>query len=147
MGAPHPRYLKRPRPNRQYASTSERQSLLRRGGQPGHIHRLSVLSWLGIGNAYSASKAPLWSATNSLRLELAPRGTLVVGLHLGLTDTPMNAGSTAPMNQAADIVTIALDGIETGQLEILADDISAAVNQNLAAPIETMYPQPQLIAS
>jgi NAD(P)-dependent dehydrogenase (short-subunit alcohol dehydrogenase family) len=32
----------------------------------------SVASWYGFGGAYSASKAALWSATNSLRLEFAP---------------------------------------------------------------------------
>jgi NAD(P)-dependent dehydrogenase (short-subunit alcohol dehydrogenase family) len=114
---------------------------LRRNGGGVLLNVPSVLSWIGVGNAYSASKAALWSATNSLRLELAPHGTLVVGLHLGLTDTPMNAGNSSPMHSAPDMVAIALDGVEAGQREILADDISVAVKQNLAAPIETMYPQ------
>ncbi|WP_405163672.1 SDR family oxidoreductase [Nocardia sp. NBC_01499] len=115
--------------------------ILRRNGGGVLVNVLSVLSWIGIGNAYSASKAALWSATNSLRLELAPHGTLVVGLHLGYTDTPMTARLDVPKNDPADIVRIALDGVEAGELEILADDLSAQVKQNLAAPIETMYPQ------
>ena len=82
------------------------------------------------------SKAARWSATNSRRLEPAPGGTLVVGQHLGLTGTRVNSGNTAPMNDAADIVGVALDGIETGRHEILADDISAAVKHNLATPIK-----------
>ncbi|MFC9439302.1 SDR family oxidoreductase [Nocardia sp. NPDC057030] len=114
---------------------------LRRNGGGVLVNVLSVLSWIGIGNAYSASKAALWSATNSLRLELAPHGTQVVGLHLGYTDTPMTARLDVPKNDPADIVRIALDGVEAGELEILADDISAQVKHNLAAPLETMYPQ------
>ncbi|WP_433655113.1 SDR family oxidoreductase [Nocardia sp. CA-128927] len=114
---------------------------LHRNGGGVLLNVLSLASWVSIGGAYSASKAALWSATNTLRLELAPHGTQVVGLHLGPTDTPMNAGYTAPMNDPADVVRIALDGIEAGEFEILADDICAEVKQKLAAPIETMYPQ------
>ncbi|GAA3316223.1 SDR family oxidoreductase [Arthrobacter ramosus] len=105
------------------------------------LNVLSVLSWLGSGNAYSASKAALWSATNSLRLELAPRGILVSGLHLGFTATPMTKGIDAPMNNAADVVRAALNGLEEGDYEILADDLSVTTKANLAAPIEVMYPQ------
>jgi len=48
----------------------------RNGG--GHILTMhSVLSWLALGGSYSASKAALWSQTNSLRLELEPRGISV----------------------------------------------------------------------
>lgn len=35
------------------------------------LNVLSVLSWIGIGDGYSASKAALWSATNTLRLILS----------------------------------------------------------------------------
>ena len=38
----------------------------------------------------------LWSAINSLRLELAPQGTLVVGMHVGYADTDLTAAVTAP---------------------------------------------------
>jgi len=86
--------------------------VLERNGGGVLVNVLSVLSWLGIANSYSASKAALWSATNSLRLELAPKSTLVVGLHLGFTDTAMNEGLDAPMNDPADVVAAALDGVE-----------------------------------
>ncbi|ALO99589.1 Short chain dehydrogenase [Streptomyces hygroscopicus subsp. limoneus] len=42
------------------------------GGHVLNVH--SVLSWIGVAGSYSASKAALWSQTNSLRLELKPRG-------------------------------------------------------------------------
>lgn len=109
------------------------------GGALLNVH--SVLSWIGLAGAYSASKAALWSATNSLRLELAPQGTLVTGLHLGYTDTPMTANIDAPKNDPADVVRAALDGIEAGEYEVLADQLSIDVKQGLAAPIVGLYPQ------
>jgi NAD(P)-dependent dehydrogenase (short-subunit alcohol dehydrogenase family) len=109
------------------------------GGALLNVH--SVLSWIGLAGAYSASKAALWSATNSLRLELAPQGTLVTGLHLGYTDTPMTAGIDAPMNDPADIVRSAYDGLAAGDYEVLADQLSVEVKQGLAGPIAGLYPQ------
>lgn len=35
------------------------------------VNVLSVLSWIGVGDGYSATKAALWSATNTQRLSLA----------------------------------------------------------------------------
>lgn len=109
------------------------------GGAVINVH--SVLSWIGIGSSYSVSKAALWMATNVLRLELAPQGTQVLGLHLGYTDTPMTAGVTAEKNDPADVIRDAYDGLEAGQLEVLADDVSIQVKAGLAAPVEALYPQ------
>lgn len=109
------------------------------GGALLNVH--SVLSWIGLAGGYSASKAALWSATNSLRLELAAQGTLVTGLHLGYTDTPMTAGIDAPMNDPADIVRSAYDGLAAGDYEVLADQLSVEVKQGLAGPIVGLYPQ------
>ncbi|MDQ1058467.1 NAD(P)-dependent dehydrogenase (short-subunit alcohol dehydrogenase family) [Arthrobacter globiformis] len=51
----------------------------------------SAMSWYAIGGVYSAGRAALWSATNSLRLELAPEGVHVVGVHVVYVDTVMAA--------------------------------------------------------
>ena len=51
----------------------------------------SVLSWASGSGAYGASKAALWSLSNSLRLELAGQGTQVLGVHVGFVDTEMVA--------------------------------------------------------
>lgn len=102
---------------------------------------LSTLAWSHTGGAYSAAKAALWAATDSLRLELAPYGTLVTGLVLGWTRTPMTEEFDAPMNDPADIVRAALDGIEAGETEILADQESVELKLALAQPVEKMYPQ------
>jgi NAD(P)-dependent dehydrogenase (short-subunit alcohol dehydrogenase family) len=104
------------------------------------LNVLSVLSWLGIGDAYSATKAALWQATNTQRIKLAP-DVHVASLHLGYADTPMAERVDAPKLDPADVVRSAYDGIEAGEFEILADELSGQVKAGLAAPIETLYPQ------
>ena len=63
----------------------------------------SVASWYAFGGPYSASKAALWSATNSLRLELAPHGVLVTGVHVGYVDTAMAAHADGPKMNPSDL--------------------------------------------
>src|SRR6185503_5140010 len=109
------------------------------GGALVDIH--SALSWLARGGAYSASKAALWSLTNSLRLELAGQGTQVVGVHLGYTDTPMIAGLDVHKEDPADIVREVYNGLETGVHEVLADDTSRFVKARLSEPLSVMYPE------
>ena len=109
------------------------------GGALVDIH--SALSWLARGGAYSASKAALWSLTNSLRLELAAQGTQVVGVHLGYTDTPMIAGLDVHKEDPADIVREVFNGLETGAHEVLADDTSRFVKNQLSQPLTVMYPE------
>ncbi|MDI9898087.1 SDR family oxidoreductase [Rhodococcus sp. IEGM 1381] len=104
------------------------------GGALIDIH--SVLSWLGGAGAYGASKAAIWSATNSLRLELAPQGTLVVGVHLGYTDTDMIAELDVPKNDPLDVARQILDAIEAGETEVLADDLTRHVKSILSGPAE-----------
>jgi NAD(P)-dependent dehydrogenase (short-subunit alcohol dehydrogenase family) len=101
----------------------------------------SALSWVSFGGTYEPTKAALWSATNGMRLALAPRGVQVVGLHVGYVDTDMIAEVDAPKSAPEDVVKSALDGIEAGAFEVLADDVSHQVKAGLAAPIEAMYPQ------
>ena len=109
------------------------------GGALVDIH--SALSWYAAGNAYSATKAALWSITNSLRLELAPRGTQVVGVHLGYTDTPMIADLDVPKGRADDIVRRVYEGVEAGEHEILADDTAVWAKSLLSRPVLEQYPQ------
>ncbi|BBH17753.1 short-chain dehydrogenase [Nocardioides baekrokdamisoli] len=114
---------------------------LARNGGGALLNVLSVLSWIGVGDGYSATKAALWSATNTQRIALAPAGTLVTSLHLGYTDTPMTAGLDVDKNDPADVVRQAYDGIESGAYEVLADELSGQVKAGLAGPIEGLYPQ------
>ncbi|MGW5771149.1 SDR family oxidoreductase [Streptomyces longwoodensis] len=114
--------------------------LERNGG--GHVLNVhSVLSWLGVAGPYSASKAALWSQSNSLRLELRPRGIAVTGLHVGYVDTDMAADVDAPKSDPRDVAARALDGVESGAHEVLADDISRQVKAGLAGDLALLYPQ------
>lgn len=107
------------------------------------LNVLSALSWFSYdgANAYSVAKAAEWSLTNGARLELAGQETLVTGLHLGAADTDMMAGYEGPMNDPADVVRAALDGIEAGRLEVLADEWSAIAKAAVAADPSAFYPQ------
>ncbi|MFB6782672.1 SDR family oxidoreductase [Streptomyces sp. NPDC056352] len=99
------------------------------------LNVLSVLSWLhpaGLGS-YAASKAAAWAQTDAVREELAPRGITVSALHVGYMDTDMASGVSADQKaDPADVAAQALAGIEQGLPEILADDTSRQVKQNLA---------------
>ncbi|GAA4257761.1 SDR family oxidoreductase [Dactylosporangium darangshiense] len=109
------------------------------GGHLLNVH--SVLSWISQGTSYSANKAALWQATNGFRLELAPQGTGVTGLHVGYVDTEMAANVTGPKVAARDVARQAFDGVEAGAFEVLADDVSRNVKRGLSADPAALYPQ------
>jgi NAD(P)-dependent dehydrogenase (short-subunit alcohol dehydrogenase family) len=108
------------------------------GGVLVDIH--SALSWIAGAGAYGASKAALWSATNSLRMELAPQHTQVVGVHLGYADTDLTAAVTAPKLDPRDVARLVVDGIEDGSSEVLVDDVSRYFKQAVAGPVEGLSP-------
>lgn len=103
------------------------------------VNVASVLSWLALGGSYSVSKAALWSATDSMRLELGPRGVQVVGVYMGYVDTDMTSGVDAPKSAPADVVRQVLDGIEAGASEVIADDLTRAVRGGLHQPAAERY--------
>lgn len=108
--------------------------VLARNGGGGMLNVLSALSWASANGAggYATSKAAAWSLTNHLRLELAEQGTLVTGLYLAATDTDMMAGWDIPKNDPADVVRAALDGLEAGAYEVIADADTARAKAALA---------------
>ncbi|GAA4615274.1 SDR family oxidoreductase [Actinoallomurus liliacearum] len=101
------------------------------------LNVLSVLSWWHAPStgAYSAAKAAEWAMTNAVRQELRPKGIHVAGLHVGYMDTDMTSNITAPKSDPAAIAEVALDGLAEDAAEIIADEVSRNVKQNLAAPI------------
>jgi len=101
----------------------------------------SIASWYAFGGVYSAAKAALWSATNSLRLELAPRGVHVLGVHMGYVDTPMAAHASGPKLTPADLAGQVFDALEAGRFEVLADEQTRQVRAGLAQPVEALYPE------
>ncbi|GAA3336866.1 SDR family oxidoreductase [Amorphoplanes nipponensis] len=106
------------------------------------LNVLSRLSWVSYdgANAYSVAKAAEWSLTNGVRLELAAQGTLVTGLLLGAADTDMMAGFAIDKTDPAVIARAALDGIEAGAIEVVADEATAQVKAALAGDPRLLYP-------
>lgn len=101
----------------------------------------SVASWYAWAGAYSVSKAAMWSATNALRLELAPRGVLVTGVHMGYVDTAMAAHTDDAKMRPEDLVEAVFAGVENDAFEVVADELSARVRAGLAAPLTALYPE------
>ena len=100
------------------------------------LNVLSVLSWwhAPASGAYSAAKAASWAMTDAIREELAPRGIHVAALHVGYMDTDM--ADFVPADQKTDpsvVAKLALEGLFTGEPEILADDLSRTVKAQLSA--------------
>jgi NAD(P)-dependent dehydrogenase (short-subunit alcohol dehydrogenase family) len=109
------------------------------------VNMLSVVSWFtNPGNgSYGASKAAEWAMTNGVRIELARQGTLVVGVHSGFIDTDMAAGIDTPKNSPDDVAAQALDAVEAGQIEVLADERTRRVKASLSRDHELIYPAVQ----
>ena len=98
----------------------------------------SVLSWVGGFGGYGDSKAAIWSLSNSLRIELEKQGTLVTSVHLGYTETDMTSGFDVPKNDARDVAREIVDGIERGDAEVLADDMTRHTKAALSGPVEAL---------
>jgi NAD(P)-dependent dehydrogenase (short-subunit alcohol dehydrogenase family) len=103
------------------------------------VNVASIVSWIALSGTYAVSKAALRSATDSLRLELTPRGVQVVGVYVGPVDTDMSKPLLPPKSDPADVVRQVLDGIEAGAVEVLADDLTRAVRANLPQPIQAQF--------
>jgi NAD(P)-dependent dehydrogenase (short-subunit alcohol dehydrogenase family) len=99
------------------------------------LNVLSAVSWLSFPGfaSYSATKAAFWSLTDGLRLELAGQGTHVLGLHMGPVDTALGEQFPLAKVSPAQVVAAALDGVEAGADEVLADDLTKAVKATLTA--------------
>ena len=95
------------------------------------VNVASILAWMPVGASYGVSKAAMWNATDSMRTELAPRGVQVVGVYFGLVDTDMAKFTDYPKSDPADIVRQVLDGIEAGDDEVLADEMTRGVRAQL----------------
>lgn len=117
--------------------------VLAQNGGGAILNILSALSWFSLGHtgAYTAAKAAEWALTNDLRLNLYKQNIRVAGLHVGFMDTDMTAGIEAPKVHPSDVAKLAVDGIESGSFEILADEVSRNLQQGLAGGVAALYPQ------
>lgn len=104
------------------------------------LNVLSSAAWISMPTIYAASKAAAWSATNGLRFALEAQGTQVVGLLVGMIDTPMSAQYDVPKSSPESVVAQAYDGIAEGAVEIIADDQTRDLKSRLSTKGEDFYP-------
>ena len=99
------------------------------------LNVLSIASWINgpLLGVYAMSKSAAWALTNGLRQELRAQKTQVVGLHMGFVDTDLTRGIDAPKSTPQAIVSQALDALEAGEQEVLADEQTRQVKQGLSA--------------
>jgi NAD(P)-dependent dehydrogenase (short-subunit alcohol dehydrogenase family) len=118
--------------------------ILKANGGGALLNVLSVASWVNGGElaAYSASKSAAWSLTNALRNELAAQKTQVIALHMAYVDTDLTRGLEAPKSSPDEIVRRALDGLEAGLDEVLADELTLQVKRGMTAARPSYLPQP-----
>ena len=64
----------------------------------------------------------------------------MVGLLVGMVDTPMSVRWNVPKVSAASVVEQAYAGVAAGALEVLADDDTRGVRSQLGTPAEQFYP-------
>ncbi|WP_218508449.1 SDR family oxidoreductase [Variovorax sp. dw_308] len=108
--------------------------VLKANGGGAILNVLSVLAWLSLPGAatYSASKSAAWSLSNGLRDGLRGQGTQVTSLHVAFMETDMTAGIAGPKASPDDVARQALEGVEAGQVEVLADALTRQVKQSLS---------------
>ena len=115
---------------------------LKANGGGALINVLSIASWINGGQlaAYAASKSAAWSLTNALRTELLPQKTQVLALHMAFVDTDLTRGMDAPKSSPETIVGQALDALEAGLDEVLADERTQHVNRGMTATRPSYLP-------
>ncbi len=99
------------------------------------INVASIASWITspLLASYAVSKSALWSLSNGLRNDLRSQGTQVLTLHMGFVDTDLTKGLEMPKSTPEAIVERALQALEAGALEVLADEITQQVKVGLSA--------------
>jgi NAD(P)-dependent dehydrogenase (short-subunit alcohol dehydrogenase family) len=109
------------------------------------VNMLSVTSFYSnpFDASYGASKAAAWSLTNGVRLELHHQHTLVVAVHASFIDTDMAALTDAPKDTPESVARQALEAVESGQIEVLADERTRTVKAELSRDHELIYPPVQ----
>jgi NAD(P)-dependent dehydrogenase (short-subunit alcohol dehydrogenase family) len=99
------------------------------------LNVLSIASWMSspMLAVYGSTKAAAWSLTNGLRNDLRGQRTQVLAMHMGFVDTDLTSGIDRPKATPEAVVRRALDALEAGAEEVLADDITRQVKQGLSA--------------
>jgi NAD(P)-dependent dehydrogenase (short-subunit alcohol dehydrogenase family) len=107
------------------------------------LNVLSIASWISgpLLGVYGMSKSAAWAMTNGVRTELREQQTQVLALHVSFVDTDLTKGLDVPKLAPADVVRTALDALEAGASEVLADELTRKVHAGLSAD-PAVYLQP-----
>jgi NAD(P)-dependent dehydrogenase (short-subunit alcohol dehydrogenase family) len=99
------------------------------------LNVLSIASWINgpLLGVYGMSKSAAWAMTNGTRIELSAQHTQVLALHVGFIDTDLTRGFEVPKSAPDDVVRTALDALEAGASEVLADEATRQVHAGLSA--------------
>jgi len=118
-----------------WAMTQAFAPVLAANGGGAVVNVLSALSWTTFPSVatYSATKSAAWSLSNGLRNELAGQGTQVTSLHVAFMDTDMAAHVPGAKASPDDVARQALEGVEAGKVEVLADAVSRQLKQGLSS--------------
>lgn len=124
------------------ASTQSFAPVLAANGGGAFVNVLSAVSWVALPHlaTYSASKSAAWAFTNAARIELKSQGTQVVGVHVGYVDTDMTAALDVDKVSPQQVAGAALDALQAGNSEALADDFSRFVKSALHDDLGLIYP-------
>jgi NAD(P)-dependent dehydrogenase (short-subunit alcohol dehydrogenase family) len=109
---------------RQFAPVLERT----RGAILNVMSLQSMAGSMGL-DGYSASKAAIYSLTQSLRPALAARGVQISGAYPGGIDTDMLRGLDAPKSSPLVVAHGILDGLEAGEREIFPDPVARLLGE------------------
>lgn len=95
----------------------------------------SVASWITSPAlaGYAVSKSAVWGLSNGLRNELRGQKTRVLTLQMAFVETDMTQGIASPKSTPEQIVAKALDALEAGADEVLADEMTQQVKLGLSA--------------
>ena len=98
------------------------------------INVLSDATWFArpVLAAYSATKSAAWSFTNALRIDLREKAIQVLALHVGFLDTDMTKGYDMKKSDPREVAARALDALERGSEEVLADEQTNAIKRSLS---------------
>ena len=73
--------------------------------------------------------------------ELAMQNTQVLALHMAGVDTDLTRGLDVPKSSPQVVVRRALDGLESGLDEVLADELTLQVKRGMTAARPSYLPQ------
>ena len=99
----------------------------RGGGAIANFSSIAGFAGMATAAGYSASKAAVHSATQSLRTELKPKGVEVYGVYPGPIDTEMAKDFDLPKTSASVAAAAILDGIVKGEEDIFPDPMSVQI--------------------